>query len=219
MFQIFQEEICFLQSTFISLFEENGLIQDLDRYVWAEAASKVKEWKDKYSITIPVSVNVSRIDIFNPNLENILDELLNKNSIQSKDLLLEITESAYTDNSKQIIETINALRNKGFMIEMDDFGNGYSSLNMLTTLPIDALKLDMKFIKNICIDKKSCRLVEIMIEISKMLEVPVIAEGVETKEQLELLKEMGCDIVQGYYFSKPIPDYEFEELIKKEIRG
>ncbi len=204
---------------FISLFEENGLIQDLDRYVWAEAASKVKEWKDKYSITIPVSVNVSRIDIFNPNLENILDELLNKNSIQSKDLLLEITESAYTDNSKQIIETINALRNKGFMIEMDDFGNGYSSLNMLTTLPIDALKLDMKFIKNICIDKKSCRLVEIMIEISKMLEVPVIAEGVETKEQLELLKEMGCDIVQGYYFSKPIPDYEFEELIKKEIRG
>ena len=76
------------------------MIQDLDRYVWAEAASKVKEWKDKYSITIPVSVNVSRIDIFNPNLENILDELLNKNSIQSKDLLLEITESAYTDNSK-----------------------------------------------------------------------------------------------------------------------
>lgn len=204
---------------FISLFEENGLIQDLDRYVWAEAASKIKEWKDKYSITIPISVNVSRIDIFNPNLENILDELLKNNSIQSKDLLLEITESAYTDNSKQIIETINNLRNKGFMIEMDDFGNGYSSLNMLTTLPIDALKLDMKFIKNICLDKKSCRLVEIMIEISKMLEVPVIAEGVETKEQLDLLKEMGCDIVQGYYFSKPIPDNEFEELIKKEIRG
>ena len=112
-------------------------------------------------------------------------------------LLLEITESAYTDDSEQIIETVNKLRGCGFRIEMDDFGSGYSSLNMLTSLPIDALKLDMKFIRGICESEKNERLVGIMIEIARLLEVPVIAEGVETKEQMELLKKLGCDIIQG----------------------
>ena len=97
---------------------------------------------------------------------------------------------------------------------MDDFGSGYSSLNMLTSLPIDALKLDMKFIRNICENKKDSRLVEIMIQIARLLEVPVIAEGVETKEQMELLKSIGCDIIQGYYFSKPLPPEEFCKLFR-----
>jgi EAL domain-containing protein (putative c-di-GMP-specific phosphodiesterase class I) len=96
---------------------------------------------------------------------------------------------------------------------MDDFGSGYSSLNMLTSLPIDALKLDMKFIRNITEDTKASRLVGIMIDIARLLEVPVIAEGVETKEQMELLKSIGCDIIQGYYFSKPLPPEEFKKLI------
>ena len=203
---------------FISLFEENGLIQKLDRFVWNEAAAQIKQWRDKYGIDIPVSVNVSRVDVFNSHLVGILEEITKHNGLENTMLLLEITESAYTDDSDQIIETVNKLRKLGFKIEMDDFGSGYSSLNMLTSLPIDALKLDMKFIRGICENPKNARLVGIMIDIARLLEVPVIAEGVETMEQMELLKKLGCDIIQGYYFSKPLPPEEFEGLIKKELK-
>ena len=109
---------------------------------------------------------------------------------------------------------VSSLRNRGFKIEMDDFGCGYSSLNMLTSLPIDALKLDMKFVRNIEKNPKDLRLVEIMIDIARLLEVPVIAEGVETEEQMGLLKKAGCDIIQGYYFSRPVPADEFRRLIE-----
>lgn len=199
---------------FIPLFEDNGLIQKLDRFVWTEAASQIKRWNDEYGIYLPVSVNVSRVDIFNPMLGCILTDLVNINGFTPEKLLLEITESAYTDSSQEIIDTVKGLRNNGFKIEMDDFGSGYSSLNMLTSLPIDALKLDMKFIRNICENKKDSRLVEIMIQIARLLEVPVIAEGVETKEQMELLKSIDCDIIQGYYFSKPLPPEEFCKLFR-----
>jgi len=202
---------------FISLFEDNGLIQKLDRFVWNEAAAQIKRWEDKYGISIPVSVNVSRVDVFNSHLVEILEDITKINGLDNTKLLLEITESAYTDNSAQIIETVNTLRERGFRIEMDDFGSGYSSLNMLTSLPIDALKLDMKFIRGICENIKTERLVGIMIEIARLLEVPVIAEGVETKEQMDLLKKLGCDIIQGYYFSKPLPPEEFGALIEKEL--
>ncbi len=201
---------------FIPLFENNGLIQNLDLYVWNEAAAQIKKWKDDLNIKIPVSVNVSRIDIFNPLLVDILCGISSKNGLDTGDILLEVTESAYTNNSQKIIDTVESLRKEGFKIEMDDFGSGYSSLNMLTSLPIDALKLDMKFIRNICSNEKDYRLVAIMIEIARLLEVPVIAEGVETKKQMELLKNVGCDIIQGYYFSKPLPHDEFTQLIKSE---
>ena len=203
---------------FISLFEENGLIQKLDRFVWNEAAAQIKQWKDKYGIEIPVSVNVSRVNVFNSHLIQILEDITERNGLENKELLLEITESAYTDDSDQIIETVNRLRGCGFKIEMDDFGSGYSSLNMLTSLPIDALKLDMKFIRGICENEKNERLVAIMIDIARLLEVPVIAEGVEAKEQMELLKKLGCDIIQGYYFSKPLPPEEFAALAEKELK-
>ena len=204
---------------FISLFEDNGLIQKLDRFVWNEAAAQIRTWKEQYGIDIPVSVNVSRVDVFNSHLVEILEDITKRNGLENVKLLLEITESAYTDNSTQIIDTVNTLRNRGFKIEMDDFGTGYSSLNMLTSLPIDALKLDMKFIRGICEDVKKERLVGIMIDIARLLEVPVIAEGVETKEQMDLLKTLGCDIIQGYYFSKPLPPEEFNALIEKELEG
>jgi EAL domain-containing protein (putative c-di-GMP-specific phosphodiesterase class I) len=102
------------------------------------------------------------------------------------------------------------------MIEMDDFGSGYSSLNMITTLPIDVLKLDMKFVRNMEKDEKSLKLVELIIGIAGFLNVPVVAEGVETESQLKKLKDMGCQVIQGYYFSRPVPASEFEEFIKKE---
>mgnify|MGYP002855264946 CR=1 FL=1 len=203
---------------FIPLFENNGLIHELDRFVWNEAAAQIREWKDKFGITLPISVNVSRVDVFDPQLGEEFMEIVRKNDITANDLLLEITESAYTENSRQISDTVSNLRELGFRIEMDDFGSGYSSLNMLTSLAIDALKLDMAFIRNICTDRKAARLVEIMIEIARLLDVPVIAEGVEEKQQMDRLKEIGCDIIQGYYFSRPLPSKDFEELIKKYQR-
>ena len=203
---------------FISLFESNGLIQKLDRFVWNKAAAQIREWKDRYGVYIPVSVNVSRVDVFDPEICRVLTDIAAQNGLPCEKLMLEVTESAYTDNAAQIIETVSALRSCGFKIEMDDFGCGYSSLNMLTSMPIDALKLDMKFIRNICTNPKDYRLVGIIIDIARLLEVPVIAEGVETKEQMELLKAIDCDIIQGYYFSKPLPADEFEKLIEAEVQ-
>jgi EAL domain-containing protein (putative c-di-GMP-specific phosphodiesterase class I) len=197
---------------FIPLFESNGLIQKLDRYVWKEAAFQVGKWKKENGVSVPVSVNVSRMDIYYPKLRDEFIELLEINGLDKNELMLEITESAYADNAEQLVTVIEKLRIDGFLIEMDDFGSGYSSLNMLTTIPIDALKMDMKFIRNMQKDEKSMKLVELVIDIAKFLGIPVIAEGVETEEQLMLLKERGCDIVQGYYFSKPVPPEEFTKF-------
>ena len=124
-----------------------------------------------------------------------------------------MTESAYTENAEQLIRVINELRAKGYEIEMDDFGSGYSSLNMLSSLPVDVLKMDIDFIRNIERNEKDFRLVELIIDIARYLKVPVVAEGVETANQLKLLKNAGCDLVQGYYFSKPLPAGEFERKI------
>lgn len=202
---------------FIPLFESNGLIQKLDHYVWNEAAAQIRRWEDELGLTVPVSVNVSRVDIYDSKLEDRLMGILNANSLTTKDLMLEITESAYADDAKGLTSVVENLRQKGFKIEMDDFGSGYSSLNMITTLPIDVLKMDMKFIRNMNRDEKSLKLVELVIEIADFLKVPVVAEGVEDKDQLETLKKMGCEIIQGYYFSKPVPPEEFEAFIKDEI--
>ena len=202
---------------FIPLFESNGLIQKVDHYVWKKAAKQIREWKDKYNYDIAVSVNVSRIDIFDPELQNKLREILKENGLNERELMLEITESAYADNANTLIGVTESLRNSGFLIEMDDFGSGYSSLNMITTLPIDVLKLDMKFVRNMEKDEKSMKLVDLIIDIAKFLNVPVVAEGVETQSQLDTLKKMGCNVIQGYYFSKPVPAEEFEKFIEKEI--
>ncbi len=197
---------------FIPLFEGNGLVQKLDRFVWEEAASQIKKWKEEYNVALPVSVNVSRIDIFDPELESRLLRILDKNGLSASELLLEITESAYSDSQERLIEVVNSLRKRGFRIEMDDFGSGYSSLNMLTTIPIDVLKMDMKFVRNMLRDEKSLKLCELVMDISRFLNVPVVAEGVEEKAQLDKLKAMGCENIQGFYFSRPLPAEEFKEL-------
>ena len=204
---------------FIPLFEQNGLIQELDNYVWHEAAAKVREWKERLGISVPVSVNVSRIDMYDPDFVGKMVAILEENHLTTEELLLEVTESAYTEDSEQIIRTVKALRERGFIIEMDDFGSGYSSLNMISSLPIDALKLDMHFIRNAFKERKDTRLLEVVIQLAESLEVSTIAEGVETAEQVLTLKAMGCDIVQGYYFSRPLPEDEFEKFVveKKEL--
>ena len=204
---------------FIPLFEKNGLIQKLDRWVWAEAMAQIRCWREKYGVTIPVSVNVSRIDLFAPDFMDCLEALLTENRLNARDCYLEITESAYTNDSAQLIDVVKELRRRGYYIEMDDFGSGYSSLNMLSMLPIDALKLDMQFVRNMEADERSARMLELMIDIAKYLGVPVIAEGVETAAQVEALRRMGCDMIQGYYFSRPIPPEEFEKRIEEKIES
>ena len=200
---------------FVPLFERNGLVRDLDNYVWREAAAQIRRWKDALGHAVPVSVNVSRIDMLDPDLTDTLRGLVEENGLEYGDLHLEITESAYTEDAKQIVQVVSGLRELGFRIEMDDFGSGYSSLNMISTLPIDALKLDMMFIRNAFSENGNIRMLEITLEISRFLEVPMIAEGVETEEQMLALKKMGCDIVQGYYFSKPVPAEEFERFLRE----
>ena len=204
---------------FIPLFENNGLIYRLDSYVWAEAAAQIRDWRMLLGIRLPVSVNVSRIDLYEPKLIDQLREITEQNGLSPHDLLLEITESAYTEDSAQIIESVRQLREIGFRVEMDDFGSGYSSLNMLSTLPVDALKLDMQFIRTAFKARKDTRLLETMIQLAEAFEVPTIAEGVETAEQVFTLKAMGCDIIQGYYFSRPLPASDFERFLMDNQLG
>ncbi len=196
---------------FIPLFEENGLVTKLDRYVWEESAKQIARWKKELGMTIPVSVNVSRVDIAAPDMTDFITKIVKENGLSPSEYHLEITESAYTSDSKHIIEVVENLRSLGHKIEMDDFGSGYSSLNMLTSMPIDALKMDKAFIRNIKPGNKEMELVNLVLKIAQTLGVPVVAEGVETEDECKLLKEAGCDIIQGYYFSKPIPPEEFEK--------
>ena len=198
---------------FIPLFEENGLVTKLDRYVWEEAARQIAAWKKELGVTIPVSVNVSRVDIAAPDMTDFITKIVKENGLSASEYMLEITESAYTSDSKHIVEVIENLRSLGHKVEMDDFGSGYSSLNMLTSMPIDVLKMDKAFIRNIQPGNKEMKLVELVLDIAKNLGVPVVAEGVETEEELNMLKAAGCDIIQGYYFSKPIPPSEMEKFV------
>lgn len=202
-------------AVFIPLLEDNGLILELDEFVWRTAAAQIRDWKDRFGFSIPISVNVSRIDMLMPNLKSIFRDILESYRIESKDLLLEITESAYTGDSEQMVQMARELSGAemGFRIEMDDFGTGYSSLSMLTNLPIDVLKLDMSFVKSAFGEKRDMRMIELIIQIAEHLNIPVIAEGVETEEQYLTLRELGCDFVQGYYFSRPIPAGEFEHFM------
>ena len=202
---------------FIPLFEGNGLIAKLDEYVWRSVAEKIADWKSRLGISVPVSVNLSRAEMYDPALVDTFERITSETGITTADIYLEITESAYVRDSAQIIDRVKALRDHGFFIEMDDFGSGYSSLNMISELPIDALKLDMMFIRNAFDKHNDTRMISIVIDIAEYLGVPVIAEGVETEEQYLALKKLGCAIIQGYYFSKPVPDEEFERfLIEKK---
>jgi EAL domain-containing protein (putative c-di-GMP-specific phosphodiesterase class I)/FixJ family two-component response regulator len=198
---------------FIPLFEEKGLIEQLDLYVWKEAAAQIRKWKEELGKYVPVSVNVSRVDLFDPTLVDTLINITKENGLANSDLLLEITESAATEEINIIIDKINELRMLGFKIEIDDFGTGYSSLSMINKIPLDALKIDMIFIRNAFTSQNDNQMIKIIIDIASYLKVPTIAEGVETIEQVAVLKTLGCDIVQGYYFSKPIPADEFKKFI------
>lgn len=201
-------------TAFISLFEKNGFITKLDQFVWDKVCATMQAWDEQGYQPISISVNVSRADIYNTDLADTLLRILHKHGLTASRLPLEITESAYTENPNQIIETVDSLKKLGFAIEMDDFGSGYSSLNMLNQMPMNTLKLDMQFIQNEIAKPKDQSILRFIMEIARFMGLSVVAEGVETKEQLERLREVDCDYVQGYYFARPMPCVEFEELVK-----
>lgn len=203
---------------FIPLFERHGEISGVDRFVWSEAARQISRWRSLFGITLPVSVNLSRVDVFDPSLEQVLDRLLAENSLSRDTLRLEVTESAYTGNASQVIQVVENLRRKGYLVEMDDFGSGYSSLNMLSAMPVDVLKMDQAFIQKLGENEKGASLVALILGIAGSLKIPVVAEGVETAEQLRILKELGCPLVQGFWFSAPLPPEEFESTFLRKLR-
>ena len=201
---------------FIPLFERNGQITELDKYVWTHAAHRISLWKERFGVELPVSVNLSRVDVFDAELMNTLDDILSREGLDHGALELEITESAYTEDAEQLLYVSKTLHRMGYTIEMDDFGTGYSSLNMLSELPIDILKMDRAFVRNLENNQKDAQMVSLIMGIAKNLDIPVIAEGVETEGQLRMLKDLGCTLVQGFYFSRPLPPDDFETKFLKQ---
>lgn len=201
---------------FIPIFEKNGFISKLDFYIWECVCKQLKEWKDSVVPLFPVSVNVSRVNLYNPNLSKIIIELTKKYDVEPKYFNIEITESVYTDDNVMIDDITSQLRNNGFTILMDDFGSGYSSLNVLKDVQVDMLKMDMMFMFKAKYDGRAETIISSVIRMAKWLNIPVIAEGVDKAEQVEFLKSVGCDYIQGFYFSKPLPVAEYEKLISDQ---
>ena len=200
---------------FIPLFERNGFVSELDTYVWNKTAELVADWKKTGRPVVPVSVNVSRNDIYSMDILKVIPEIIEEHKIAPELLHLEITETAYVDSPAKLAEVTDVLRKSGFIIEMDDFGSGYSSLNMLGKLSLDILKIDRNFIRSLEQDANSRLILEYIIGLAKWMNLSVIAEGVEGLEELNTLKRMECHYVQGYYYSPPVPVDQFNKLVDK----
>lgn len=201
---------------FIPIFEKNGFISQLDHYMWEQSCTLLHKWKSEGLYPPPISVNMSRADVYQAGLDDTLVELVDKYGLSPADLHLEITESAYTENPGQIISTVDHLRTLGFVIELDDFGSGYSSLNMLSRMKLDVLKLDMKFMQ----DQGSSGdpgILRFIVDLARWLKLSVVAEGVETQEQVDLLRGLGCDYAQGYFFARPMPSQDYEKLLAEQL--
>lgn len=201
---------------FIPIFEKNGFISKLDFYIWECVCKQLKEWKDSGVPLFPVSVNVSRVNLYNPNLAKIIIELTKKYDVDPKYFNIEITESVYTDKNIMIDDVTNLLRSNGFTILMDDFGSGYSSLNVLKDVQVDVLKMDMMFMFKAKYDGRAETIISSVIRMAKWLNIPVIAEGVDKAEQVDFLRSVGCDFIQGFYYAKPMPAKDYEKLISDQ---
>ncbi len=200
---------------FIPLFEKNGFITKLDMYVWEEVCRQTKEWMDLGIQVVPISVNVSRNDIYSEDLISNLLELISKYDLNTDQLHLEITETAYAQTHNQLAQVIGNLSKEGFIIEMDDFGSGYSSLNMLSEVPVDIIKLDLLFLNKKSADSKHNKsILKLIVNIAQELNLDLIAEGVETLEDINNLKEIGCKKAQGYYFAKLMNSKDFLKMLK-----
>jgi EAL domain-containing protein (putative c-di-GMP-specific phosphodiesterase class I) len=201
---------------FIPVYERNGIIGKLDLYMWRHVCKLLRKWLDEGKNPNPISVNVSRVNIYNPRLVDTLKNLLTEFRIPANLLNLELTESAFMEDQDLVVKTINKLHQVGFKIMMDDFGSGYSSLNVLKDMEIDYLKVDMKFLQqDVEFNGKGEKVLTSVIRMAKWLHLPSIVEGVETLEQVDFLKCIGCEYAQGYYYARPMPVSEYEKYVEK----
>ena len=198
---------------FIPIIEENGFIKKVDYYIWAEACRFIRKCEEAGIESCPVSVNVSRIHLRDDECIQVLSDMIKSNGIPKSLLELEITETA---DDQQVSMKALQLKEEGFTLLMDDFGSGYSSLNILLETPFDVIKLDKKFMENMMVSGKGRLILEQVVSMADKLDLGLLAEGVETKDQIDLLQSIGCDQVQGYYYAKPMPEDEFFELLKKQ---
>lgn len=198
---------------FISIFEKNGLISQLDRYVWNQAAEEIERRLKTGKPCVPISINVSRVDFFTTTLLEELVEIVQSHHLPEHMLRVEVTESAYTDDPGRIISIVRELRQQGFQVLLDDFGSGYSSFNTLKDIPLDILKIDMKFLEGFESSDRAGCILETIVAMAKRLQMEVIAEGVETETQARFLHGIGCRRVQGFFYSRPLPVAEFNKLL------
>ena len=196
---------------FIPIFENNGFITKLDDYMISHVAKLQSDWLAAGKKVVPISVNVSRAHFTEPKLAEHICSLVDKYSTPHNLIEIELTESAFFDDKDVLLTTVKKLKELGFEISMDDFGSGYSSLNSLKDLPLDVLKLDAEFFRGDLSDKRGEIVVSEAITLAKNLDMKIVAEGIEKKEQVDFLASLECDMIQGYYFAKPMPVNEFEE--------
>lgn len=196
---------------FLPLFEQNGLIRLVDRYVWREAAAQSRAWRDAYGVNFPLAVNLSRHDLYDETLPGELSALIEEFGLSPADLLLELTESAYSVDVEQLDEAIARLREAGFRVGMDNFGSGGFALGLIFTMPVDQIKLDMKYVRYIADEETRERFIRLVMEGAGYLGVPVVAESVETESECALLRETGCVMVQGRCFATPEVPEDFSE--------
>lgn len=202
---------------FIPLLESNGFITNLDLYVWDMVCGRLHDWIAAGHKPIPIAVNVSRIDIYSMNVTNTFAELTSRYGIDPALLAIEITESAYAEDYNLIRQVVIDLRNAGFTVFMDDFGSGYSSLNMLKDVNVDVIKIDTKFLDmNEYSQNRGMGILETIVRMARLTQLRVIAEGVEKKEQVDFLRNVGCIYGQGYYYYRPMPIDQFEPLLLHE---
>ncbi len=204
---------------FIPIFESNGFIGKLDYYMWENVCVLLKKWRSSGQEPFPISVNVSRANMYNPHLVEMLTTLVKRYDVPPELLQLELTESSYMDNPNQMKKTVLELKKHGFKILMDDFGSGYSSLNTLKNIDVDILKVDMQFLPTGEGDIKSEHILSSVIRMAGWLDLPVVVEGVETYAQKEFLVSIGCLYVQGYLYARPMPVAEYEKLIESQRSG
>lgn len=197
---------------FIPAFERNGFIYELDKYIWEQVCILLRRWRREGRNPLPISVNISRFDVLAPDFIDVLTALLRRYEVPAELLRLEITESAFSQTPELIVTGIKKLIELGFTVEIDDFGSGYSSLNTLKDVPAHILKLDMKFLEGAEDSNRGGHILESVVRMAKWLGMSVIAEGVETREQADYLKSIGCFYVQGYLYARPMPISEYEAL-------
>lgn len=201
---------------FVPLFERTGFVRKMDAFVREEVYKLLAAQKADGERMLPISINMSRVDLQESGLVEKIEERLASYGLDRQFIKLEVTETAYAENPSEIAAVVSKFRKQGFEVLMDDFGSGYSSLNILKELPVDILKIDMRFMDNFQISRRSGNILISIVRMAKMLKMETVAEGVETKNQVEFLRNIGCDWIQGYYFSKPLLMEDYRKVLREE---